>query len=1004
MSNDVPDIDVLANFIDEAGQSLATLNSKLLMAESGDCTHELIDEMFRAAHSMKGSAGFLKLNSIQKVTHSLETVLDQVRKEILAFNEDVIGALFLAFDTVSALLAQLTTGDSQEVDITEVVKELEDVSAVVPEKNDPAANPELELGWVPEWLRGRLGIDDVMEALIARNTGQEVYALRFSFSDIFAIGIDPVETFHTFEQKLNIQTVIPLELTESIWQPLSNYDYDVGIFGWGDQSLAEKLSDDFLPEMKLWKLADSKEEKEAVEILPTQVMDTGEPVVILSVREEMFKHLPLWLSETSEELDQLDRALLEFEQDPQQGSKHIGEMFRMMHRLKSSAASMGLSEMARISHNCESLLDRYRQSGDVPDESVFRVLFKAKDVLNECLKRVSNNDTASPVTEELDEELKALISQTSVAPAENKAEWTLDIQGDARADEVLASGGNVFKIKIALQDDVPLADLRYAMILRNIENHGEIICSVPTITELDEGIESPPPLQLLLGCSIGADAVKKIIQVDQVESVKVEQLKAQERKAENGVKASGPAVSASVGASSPAADTVRVDTARLDQMMNVTGELVITKARVNQLSEDISHLLASIDVRGLDAFITQTELHISSSDQKRPMGMTPDKIKRFHAMVAELQKAQDTVGKLRETSLELHRHTSNLQNSVMQARMVPVGPLFQRFHRLVRDVSKSNGRKARLVLSGETTELDKKLIDELSDPLTHLIRNSVDHGLELPEERVLGGKDESGTVYLDAFHEGGHICIRVSDDGRGLAVEKIKAKGIKNGIITEQIAAGMSNEEAFNLIFSPGFSTAAQVTNISGRGVGMDIVKSKITELKGKIDIESEEGKGCAFTIRLPLTLAMIEALLVSIGETCYAFPLESVREIVDVRVEDIHTIKDQGKVIKLRDKVIALVELENVIDAEKLSARGVTRRAVVTKGTGETLAVVVDYVIGEEDVVVKALSEEFAGVVGVSGASVLGDGRIALILDVPSICEKAKEVPDNKFYALDNN
>jgi two-component system chemotaxis sensor kinase CheA len=335
----------------------------------------------------------------------------------------------------------------------------------------------------------------------------------------------------------------------------------------------------------------------------------------------------------------------------------------------------------------------------------------------------------------------------------------------------------------------------------------------------------------------------------------------------------------------------------------------------------------------------------------------------------------------------------------MKIRMVPIGPLFQRFHRLIRDLCKERDRKAKLVTSGEGTELDKKLIDELTDPLMHLIRNSVDHGLESPEDRIKAGKSEEGEVALDAYHEGGQICVRVRDNGKGLDVNKIKKKAIKNGIVTEAVAERMPDEDAYGLIFQPGFSTAETVTNISGRGVGMDIVKSKVEELKGKIEIQSQKGQGCTFIIRLPLTLAMIDALLVNIGKTRYAFPLESVCEIVEVAPEDIRTVEGKGEVIFLRNNVISFLDLEDVIDLDRLKKKGQSLRAVVA-GTGKSpVAIAVDSVIGEEEVVVKALTEEFENVVGISGATVLGDGGIGLILDVDSIIREArmlKKVSDN--------
>jgi two-component system chemotaxis sensor kinase CheA len=290
------------------------------------------------------------------------------------------------------------------------------------------------------------------------------------------------------------------------------------------------------------------------------------------------------------------------------------------------------------------------------------------------------------------------------------------------------------------------------------------------------------------------------------------------------------------------------------------------------------------------------------------------------------------------------------------------------------------------VTIGDATELDKKLIDEIGDPLTHLIRNGIDHGMESPDERAQAGKVRQGTVQLEAFHQGSVICIKVSDDGRGLSVERIRNKAIERGLVTAEAAARMSHEEIYQFIFLPGFSTAAQVTNISGRGVGMDIVKSKVMALKGKIAISSDPGKGASFTISLPLTLAMIDSLLVKIGNDRFAFPLDCVREIVEVSADEVRTVEGKGRVIFLRDQVISLLDLNRVVGISPLSSTSGLVRAVITKGGAETLAIAVDQVIGDEEIVVKPLGQQFTKVRGLSGATVLGDGGIALILDIHGI------------------
>lgn len=987
MSSDRPDMDVMASFVDEAGQCLETLNSKLLVAESGQYPAELIDEMFRAAHSMKGSAGFLKLTDIQAVTHSLETVLDNVRKNVLDFTDEVVDALFCSFDTVAELLERLTQNDDSEYDINSTVQLLDSVLGLKPQAQSIVEAPEKELGAVPRWLRGKLSLDDVMEAMIARTNGEVLFTLRFSLSDVFTLRLDPYEVASCISENFHIRRSCALVEPDSPWYPLANFRCSIGLLCWGKGDVKQTLEQMSLPNCMLCLIEEGEGEAEETLVVHKEKLQTSVQTCQLNVKPDMVQHLPAWISATSEELDGLDAALLGLEQSPDDFLEDIDQMFRLMHRLKGSAGTMGLEEMARIAHNCESVLDCFRRNKSRPSADAIQALFMAKDIFNECLKQIKNGKITCPDASMLDQCLCSLIDTPEVVKPQESYQWQLDSSDMQKAEAALSEGNTVYKLLIELEQSVAMADLRYAMILKHLGDVGDILVSRPTEDELKAGIDSPPPLEVLFDSAMPQTQIFEQLQVDQVECCRVERL---ECKVCKDGQSKTVSTKTSIASSGAVGDTVRVDAARLDNMMNVAGELVITKARVLQLSESLFRAFMGIDINGLEALISNS--HVSGAGKAgNGHKLTAERLRHLDTLVEKLQQAQNNVVDLRETTLELHRHTSVLQNSVMEARMVPVGPLFQRFHRLVRDVGKERSKKATLVLAGETTELDKKLIDELTDPLTHLIRNSVDHGLEAPQDRANLGKPENGTISLEAYHEGGQICIRVADDGRGLDLQKIKEKGIKNKLITTDYARTMADDEAYSLIFQPGFSTAAQVTNISGRGVGMDIVKSKIAELNGKIEISSEAGKGSSMTIRLPLTLAMIESLLVRIGSINYAFPLEAVREIVEVGDEDIHTIEECGRMIRLRDKVLPLIDLESTIGTCALSNTGGKRRAVVTKGVGGVLAIEVDSVIGEEEVVVKALTEEFAHVKGVSGATVLGDGSIALILDVSEINDMAK-------------
>jgi two-component system chemotaxis sensor kinase CheA len=362
-----------------------------------------------------------------------------------------------------------------------------------------------------------------------------------------------------------------------------------------------------------------------------------------------------------------------------------------------------------------------------------------------------------------------------------------------------------------------------------------------------------------------------------------------------------------------------------------------------------------------------------------------------------LAAVRGTVNDLFETIHLLDRVSDGIQQSVMDTRMLPIGPLFQRFKRVIRDISRSNGKNIRLDINGEKTELDKRMIDELGDPLIHMVRNSADHGIESPEVRLAAGKPEQGTVSLDAFHRGNSIYIRVCDDGKGLDSERIKAKALERGLISQVEAERMTKQQIFQLIWEPGLSTAEKVTEVSGRGMGMDIVKSKIELLNGTVELDSEMGKGTTVTIKLPLTLAILPSLMVSIDGDIFAMPLESVVEIINVSPKDISTIHRQPTA-RVRGRVVSMVELCEVFSWHQGGARSQNENAadnpastlVIINENGSELGLAVDHVIGEQDIVIKSMAENYRNVQGVAGASILGDGRVSLILDLVALIDMA--------------
>ncbi|MBD3806957.1 chemotaxis protein CheW, partial [Sulfuricurvum sp.] len=392
--------------------------------------------------------------------------------------------------------------------------------------------------------------------------------------------------------------------------------------------------------------------------------------------------------------------------------------------------------------------------------------------------------------------------------------------------------------------------------------------------------------------------------------------------------------------------TIRVDVKRLDHLMNLIGELVLGKNRLIKINDDV---------------------------EERYEG---------EAFLEELNQVVSIVSLV----------TTDLQIAVMKTRMLPIGKVFNKFPRMIRDLSRELNKKIELEITGEETELDKSIVEEIGDPLVHIIRNSCDHGIESPEVRLAAGKPEIGTVQLKAYHEGNHIVIQIIDDGKGLDPDMLKMKSIEKGIITEKEAEMMSEKEAYGLIFRPGFSTAAQVTSVSGRGVGMDVVKTNIEKLNGMIDIDSEVGKGTSIKLKIPLTLAIIQALLVGVQEEYYAIPLASVLETVRISKDEIYTVESRS-VMRLRDEVLSLVHIGDIFEVERVFDNNEHAYVVVLGLAESKIGLIVDSLVGQEEIVIKSLGEYLKGIDGIAGATIRGDGGVTLIVDVAALMQMAKSV-----------
>lgn len=613
----------------------------------------------------------------------------------------------------------------------------------------------------------------------------------------------------------------------------------------------------------------------------------------------------------------------------------------------------------------------------------------------------------------------------------------------------LLEGPRHVRVTVVFEPNLALADMKARLVLNRLAGRGRVLKTNPPSERLDD-IESLPEFTVWLATESDPDDLRSLADVDGVARIRIEAertteaespaLEAASQTASPGVHSALAAADEPVGGAVPTtalatsappapkaaapgaprkvkvAETIRVESDRLDYLMNLAGELVINKARFIEISRGLDELFRGSSAQSLT---TDTEEHLESIGRsldyligtRNGSDLADEALDRwasqfrrlrdnFGGIQQELDRLRQGREQLKALSEAIHslgRVTDGLQKGVLDTRMVPIGPLFERFRRVIRDLSVTLGKEVSLQISGEKTELDKRMIDELSDPLIHMVRNSVDHGLEPPGERELAGKPRAGTVWLQASHRGNSVVITVTDDGRGIDCERLRKKIVAKDLVSPAEAELMTDRELTPYIWHPGLSTAETVTELSGRGVGMDIVKNRIENLSGGVDVRSTPGQGTTFTIRLPLTLAIMSSLLVRIFEEIYAIPLDHIDEIVEVRPTQVFRV--QGKpTIEIRKRIVALVSLGDLFRWEgkprpASSANGDNGdklRVVVVQNGDVTIGLLVHELIGMQEVVLKSLEKNYRAVPGLSGASILGDGRVSLILDVDALITMA--------------
>ncbi len=689
------------------------------------------------------------------------------------------------------------------------------------------------------------------------------------------------------------------------------------------------------------------------------------------------QYLDLFIDETKEHLQTLNEHILVLEKEPE-NEDTINEIFRAAHTLKGMSGTMGFSRMQRLTHDLENVFSEIRNGNMKANAKLIDVLFRGLDALEQYLDVISsegnegtedNEDiihdlnvlveeqsggNAGTQTEApKQEEQKEPVKEKTAAPSSDKckyeqipiSEYEISAMRTAK-DE----GKNIFGITVYLQESCILKSARAFLVFKSVENKGELVKSIPT-TEQIEDEEFDFDFSWILATSDTKENVKKLIMnvsevaavyiddyeipaVEKTEPLKVEVEKPKAGKPETPDKKEEQdkpkKAKAKVGSRS-----VRVDIDKLDVLMNLVSELIIAK-------------------NGL----------VSASSGEMASGNS----QTFHEQIEYLE-----------------RITTNLHESVMKVRMVPIDSVVNRFPRMIRDLNRKLNKKMELYMTGEETELDRTVIDEIGDPLMHLLRNSADHGLESNEERVRLGKPEVGSIFLDAYQDGNNVIIDVRDDGAGIDVEKVKNKAIEKGTITEKQAETMADKDFIDLLFKPSFSTADKITDVSGRGVGLDVVKTKIEALGGSISAKTVAGEGSTFTIQLPLTLAIIQALMVEVGSEKYAIPLGNINGIEDIPKEDICYVQSK-EVIHLRGSVIPIIRLHEVLDMEEPEPDSNSLIVVVIKKGEQQVGLVIDNLLGQQETVIKSLGRHITNNKLFSGATILGDGEVALILDTNTL------------------
>ncbi|HPS57203.1 MAG TPA: chemotaxis protein CheW [Spirochaetota bacterium] len=725
----------------------------------------------------------------------------------------------------------------------------------------------------------------------------------------------------------------------------------------------------------------------------------------------------IFLEEADELLQELNHNLLELEKNPE-NEEIINNIFRAAHSLKSSAAFVGLNDLSDLAHRMENLLQGIRDKTNDITPEVVEVIFKCFDMISEVIEMVASgvepNQNLRPLIDRIntvnensrmDKTGSAAVrpgaAKDSAAKNEsNTLKTTFTAKEAEQIKKALSEGMECFEITVRVEDTAQMKWVKSQLIITSLERDGSIIKSMPSVDEMSYD-DSINVFRIVLITYMNITHIYKGCNVDQVENIELKRITVVEKDGKQILKIGTPIRSEQVSAPE------KKQTFEPKSFGTASSAVTPTPVPDNVYTGDEDSSSDELDIPLFD--VTKTDIQAEQEKRKAPVLKTVkvsvDKLdlllnnvgelvianSGFYRLYEEIRKYAGNkaiISEFKNRMEQMSRIAKDLQTGIMKTRMVPIGQVFTRFNRLVRDLAREHKKNVQLIIKGEETELDKKVIDVIGEPLLHLIRNAVDHGIESPEERMRLGKTETAIITLNAYQGGNQIFVEISDDGRGLDIKAIRDKVIEKKISTAEILANMDDMDIYNYIFIPGFSTAKTITDISGRGVGMNVVKETVNELNGNVNIETEKGMGTRFVLSFPLTLAIIPAIMVKVRKEVYAIPLSDVIETIKISQSDIATIEGH-EVINLRGEILSLLRLNEFVGLKSVLKSSQKIPVVVVGFGSRKIGLIVDYLEGKMEIVIKSLEQNYKTVEGLAGASILGDGSICLILDIQAMINR---------------